>query len=100
MRESCPWDLFVGSPPPGFAAAEAPARLSSAPRGGVPARRWLSTRWVTFWVRPAELSPGVERSVGALLCRCVNTAGEVASPAAGFVVLCLYAFAQRVNGEF
>jgi hypothetical protein len=45
-------------------------------------------------VLPAWRAPS-----GASFFRRLNMAGEVASPAAGCVVLCLYAFAQRVKRE-
>jgi hypothetical protein len=58
--------VACGSPPPGSPQKRLP-RVSSAPRGGAGARRWLSMRWDACWARPAERSPGVGSSVGCVL---------------------------------
>jgi hypothetical protein len=66
----CVSRVACGSPPPGSSDQGSPqkrlSRLSSAPSGGVPVRRWLSMRWDACRVRPAERSPGVGRSVGCI----------------------------------
>jgi hypothetical protein len=75
------------------------SRLSSAPSGGVPVRSRPVCDGMRSGCARRSVLPAWGAPLGASLFRCVNMAGEVASPAAGCAVLCLYAFAQRVKRE-
>lgn len=103
LRESGAWDRCVGSlrvarlPPVRRRSA---CRASALPRGAESGRGAGSVcdGMHVGRARPSVL-PAWEALLGASFFRCLNMAGEVASPAGGCVVLCVYAFAQRVKRE-